>query len=74
MEEHLRNSNCCKCEHCIEDIMCISLNSLPPKYVTTSKGELFSKIDQQMDRQNMLDIDVAVINALEYVGKRPRHG
>jgi len=73
MEERMKNSSCCKCEQCIEDIKCIALNNLPPKYVSTSQGELFSKIDQQMVRQNVLDIDVAVINAIEYVDKRPRH-
>jgi len=63
----------CECEQCREDIKCIALNNLPPKYVSTSKGELFSKIDQQMVRQNVLDIDMAVISAMEFVKKNPRH-
>jgi competence protein ComFB len=73
MEERMKNGDYCKCEQCVEDIKCIALNALPPKYVSTTKGELFTKIDQQMIRQNVLDIDVAVINALEFVHKRPRH-
>ena len=73
MEERMKDTDNCRCEQCIEDIKCISLNKLPPKYVSTNKGELFSKIDQQMIRQNVLDIDVAVINAIEFVKKNPRH-
>lgn len=73
MEEHFKKSDCCKCELCHEDIKCIALNNLPPKYASTSKGELFSKVQQQMDRQHIMDIDVAVINAIEFVRKKPRH-
>ncbi|MCL2694352.1 MAG: late competence development ComFB family protein [Oscillospiraceae bacterium] len=74
MEERFKNDeDTCKCERCFEDVKCIALNNLPPKYVSSSKGELFTKIDQQMIRQNVLDIDVAVINAIEFVKKRPRH-
>lgn len=71
--ELLKTNECCSCEKCLEDIKCIALNNLPSKYVSTSMGELFSRIDQQMVRQNTLDIDVAVINALQFVKKRPRH-
>ena len=73
MEDRMKNGEYCNCEQCTEDIKCIALNNLPPKYVSTTRGELFTKIDQQMIRQNVLDIDVAVINALEFVAKRPRH-
>jgi competence protein ComFB len=73
IEEHIKKDDMCKCENCKEDIKCIALNKLPPKYVSTSKGELFSKVDQMMDRQNVLDIEVAVMNAIDFVNKRPRH-
>ncbi len=72
-KEHLKDIQCCTCELCFEDIKCIALNKLPPKYVSTNKGELFSRIDQQMIRQNMLDIDVQVINAIKFVKDKPRH-
>lgn len=73
MAERLKVDDVCKCEQCYEDIKCIALNKLPPKYVSTARGELFSKIDQQMIRQNVLDIDMAVISAMEFVKKNPRH-
>lgn len=73
MEEHMKKITSCGCEMCCEDIKCIALNNLPPKYASTSKGELFSRINQQMNRQSLMDIDVAVINAIEFVNKKPRH-
>ena len=31
----LRNFECCKMLYCREDMKCLALNSLPPKYVST---------------------------------------
>lgn len=73
MEELLKNSNCCKCEQCLENIKCIALNNLPAKYVSTTKGELFSRLGQIMIKQNTVDIDVAVMNAINIVKEHPRH-
>ena len=68
---YIPKSGCCDCEMCIEDIKCVSLNKLPPKYVSTPKGELFSKVDQTV-RQNTVDVDIAVMNAIEFVRDHPR--
>ena len=63
----------CKCSHCIEDAECLALNSLPAKYVSTAKGELFSKISQVMIKQHSIDVHVACINAVEFVKSHPHH-
>ncbi|MBQ9947101.1 MAG: late competence development ComFB family protein [Oscillospiraceae bacterium] len=72
IEDMLRNEDCCKCERCIEDMKAISLNRLPAKYVSTHNGELFSKLDS-MIRQNAVDINIAVAEAIYMVAKRPSH-
>ena len=72
IEDMLRNEDCCKCERCIEDMKAISLNRLPAKYVSTHNGELFSKLDS-MIRQNAVDINIAVAEAIYLVAKRPSH-
>ncbi|MCL2071412.1 MAG: late competence development ComFB family protein [Oscillospiraceae bacterium] len=64
----------CNCETCLNDIKCIALNKLPSKYVNTSKGELFSRVDQIMLRQNSVDLDFAVMKAIEIVKANPRCG
>ena len=35
--------NCCTCEACRNDIIAYALNQLPPKYVATRKGEVYSR-------------------------------
>jgi len=72
IEAYIPTSGCCGCEVCIDDIKCIALNQLPSKYVNTPKGELFSRVDQIMLRQNSVDLDFAVIKAIEIVAKNPR--
>lgn len=72
LEQILQNCNCCKCDSCKEDMMAIALNYLPPKYVSTNKGELFTRVDSLV-QQNSVDIDIAIIKAIEIVSKRPRH-
>lgn len=72
--EMLRNCpHCCSCEQCVEDIKALALNNLPPKYVSTLKGELFSKMDSIMIKQHNVDIDVAVLNAIEFINIHPHH-
>ncbi|MEW9701425.1 late competence development ComFB family protein [Paenibacillus sp. SI8] len=33
----------CDCDQCHEDIIAIVLNNIPPKYVSSQKGQLFVK-------------------------------
>ena len=64
--------DCCKCENCRYDVTAIALNSLPPKYVVTRRGEFYTKLDflhQQFD----VDIVSAITKAVELVKQNPRH-
>jgi len=68
----LRGVNCCMCENCLFDIKAIALNSLPPKYVVTRKGQLYTKLftlQQQFD----VDIIAAITKAAVIVSRTPRH-
>lgn len=67
---HLKETDCCKCDVCIGDMMAMALNALKPKYVNSKKGELFSKIDSTK-YQNTVDIDVAVSKAIATVSASP---
>ena len=73
LEEMLKTENCCQCDRCIEDMKAIALNKLPAKYVSTHNGELFTKLDSTL-RQMVVDINVAVSNAIACVSKNPSHG
>ena len=63
---------CCKCEQCRLDIAALALNNLPPRYVSTHKGDIFVRI-QEMEGKNDVDVIQAIAKAIEIVGKNPRH-
>lgn len=62
----------CDCEICRMDILAVALNSLPPKYIATEKGQLYSKVSIL---QQQFDVDVvsAIARAVDIVKKNPRH-
>ena len=68
----LRENNVCTCEKCILDISAIALNNLPPKYIVTEKGELYSRIDA-LSQQFEVDIISAVTKAADLVKRNPQH-
>lgn len=72
MKEILDDINMCSCEKCILDIAAIALNDLPPKYIVTEKGELFSKIGA-LKQQFEVDVVAAITKAAVLVKRRPRH-
>lgn len=72
LSEMLANEDCCKCERCVEDMTALALNKLPSRYVSTRNGELFSKLNSKV-RQNSVDINIAVAEAIECVSKKPSH-
>lgn len=73
IDKVLKDLNCCTCEHCVFDIKAIALNSLPPKYVATEKGQLYTKL---YSLQHQFDVDIisALTKAAEIVSRSPRHG
>ena len=73
IQEMLPGYNCCTCDECVDDIKALALNKLPPKYVNSNKGELFSRLDSIMIKQHNVDLNVAVIAAIEFVCNHPRH-
>jgi competence protein ComFB len=68
----LNEINCCSCAKCKLDISAIALNSLPPKYVVTRRGQLYTKLAAL---QNQFDVDIiaAITKAAVLVSRNPRH-
>ncbi|WP_353095897.1 late competence development ComFB family protein [Tissierella praeacuta] len=62
----------CLCEKCKLDIAAIALNNLHPKYVVTEEGYLYSKVNS-MNQQFNTDVIAAVTEAIEIVGRNPKH-
>ena len=72
LDEALANSDCCKCKICYLDAMAIALNYCKPRYVNTLQGELLVKINST-ERQTSVDIEIAVLKAIEIVRQHPHH-
>lgn len=68
----LEDFNCCKCEKCVGDMMAVALNNMKPAYVNSDKGVLFKKVDSTMP-QNIADLDVEIIKAIQIVSSKPQH-
>lgn len=62
----------CKCEKCINDIKCITLNNLKPAYFDSGMGSVFLKVDE-LKIQYKTDIITQVTKAIEIVSKNVRH-
>ena len=72
MKSVLQDIKMCNCEKCRLDVAAIALNELPPKYVVTEKGLLFSKIDS-LQQQFEIGVVAAIIRAALLVRKSPWH-
>lgn len=72
LDEILAETDCCKCETCYLDMLAIALNYCQPHYVNTLKGELLVKVSSS-ERQSQVDIDVAILKAIEIVKHHPHH-
>jgi len=62
----------CTCERCRLDVMALALNHLPPKYVVTDMGYIYTRVNE-LESQFKADITVAVTNAIKIIRKNPRH-
>ncbi|MBT2640925.1 late competence development ComFB family protein [Bacillus sp. ISL-41] len=62
----------CNCQKCRNDIIAISLNTLPSHYVTTEDGR--KMVYEQLNTQeNRTWINKRIISAIHLVGKYPKH-
>jgi competence protein ComFB len=62
----------CKCEKCRQDMLAYALNRLPPKYVVTDLGGVYTKL-YQFKAQAKADAAVRLVEAARVVKANPRH-
>jgi competence protein ComFB len=73
LETLLPSLNVCACERCRMDIMAYALNKLPPKYVVTRLGHLYTKLSG-MHSQFEVDIMTNITQGAKLISQNPRHG
>jgi competence protein ComFB len=62
----------CNCNQCKDDILSLTLNRIPPKYVSSSKGGVYVRT-YFMNEQSRMDILKEIANAVTIVEKNPHH-
>lgn len=73
LEELLaERTDICTCPKCRCDMMVWALNHLPPKYVVTDKGRLYTKLTEQ-EIQFRADVTRELTKAVLKVSKNPNH-
>ncbi len=71
-EEFLAKKIACSCEQCSKDILALTLNQLPSRYVSTDLGQVYVK-SQYFDPQLRSDILRELTVAAHTVGLSPHH-
>jgi competence protein ComFB len=62
----------CKCQKCLSDVVAMSLNKLPAKYVTTHEGIRLTK-DMLRNSQYKVDVFKVVLDSIKKVSENPKH-
>lgn len=70
LESVLDRFKCCKCDRCKKDIIALSLNALPPKYVVAYDDK---PLPDSFIRQKNTEITTAIVRAVIKVKSDPRH-
>jgi len=68
----VKYTDICKCDKCKLDISAIALNNLPPRYIVTEQGKLFTKVEE-MEPQYEVDVTRELAKAIQIVSKSPHH-
>jgi len=64
--------NICKCVKCKLDMMAWALNKLPPKYIVSDKGRIFTRL-QEVESQFRADVTIELMKAVSKISKNPQH-
>ncbi|MBL0388772.1 late competence development ComFB family protein [Tumebacillus sp. ITR2] len=68
--KHLRMP--CDCEICKNDVLALTLNALPTRYVSNDRGRMIVQA-RMMDEQYQADVLREMSLASEVVAKKPSH-
>lgn len=62
----------CTCDRCLDDIMAIALNKLPPQYIVNEEHRPYIRAMHEADRQGAMNILMTVTQSASIVSKNPR--
>jgi len=67
-----RDKTLCRCASCHQDIITLTLNNLPPMYVSTNVGHIMTMFNLTKDQLHA-QVVVELLKAIEQVKKHPKH-
>jgi competence protein ComFB len=72
IDENIDTLGICPCPICRRDLMTLTLNNVSPKYVSTEKGAIMSKVggNSRVERIKLL---AEIAHYAQMVKERPRH-
>lgn len=66
-------SGFCFCPRCWSDVLSLALNNLPPRYVVTEEGEIYARVQMELDPGHKARVYAEIMKALIQVGAKPHH-
>ena len=72
VDQVIKDESVCTCEKCRMDVIAMTLNALPPRYVVTEMGDTIETFRSSV-MQKRVDIYQAMLAAVRQVQKLPRH-
>lgn len=73
LHEHLQELHLpCTCSHCLDDIMAITLNRLPPRYIANLHNSAIVRAEQITNQQGLTTVVLEIAKAAQIVSKNRR--
>lgn len=74
IDEYIDSLGICTCPVCRRDLLTLTLNHVPPKYVTSEKGAAITKAERITSRDEKIKLLTQITYYAQMVKKRPNHG
>lgn len=71
IDENIDNLGICSCPICRKDLMTLTLNRVTPKYATSEKGAIISKVGTSVEEKIKILAEVA--HTAQQIKEHPRH-
>jgi competence protein ComFB len=68
--ERISDEDVCKCEDCVLDMVCITLNKLQPRYRVSLMGSIYSSAQ---DKELESEVKSVVLEAIEKISLNRAH-
>lgn len=73
IEENINNLGICTCPICRRDLLSLVLNRVPPKYVSSRKGAMLTKVGSDMSYDSKITLVTEIARCAQIVKENPNH-